>query len=98
MLWPSGADAETAAAGLTYNLRIGTSPGDEEIMAASVATKGVRKVAALGNVGQNKLWALTNLVDWIYLGAASADTNSAVQFSDPSATNFNPRYYRLQSP
>lgn len=59
--WDPASDSATAASGLTYNLRIGITPGGAEIMTPLAAADGRRRVVALGNVGQRKLWTLTNL-------------------------------------
>ena len=49
--WLPSTDAETAANGLTYNLRVGTAPGGTDVVSphANPAT-GLRDVAAMGNV------------------------------------------------
>jgi hypothetical protein len=58
--WDAAKDTETPAAGLTYNLRVGTTPGGGEICAAMAdAGTGLRRVAALGNVNHNLSWAIT---------------------------------------
>jgi hypothetical protein len=47
-------DAETSQASLTYNLRVGTSPGAGDVMPlASDAATGLREVPAMGNVQQD---------------------------------------------
>ncbi len=56
--WSPSADVQTTnAAGLTYNLRIGTNSGGTQIMSpqANVAT-GWRRVARIGNVGTSTRW------------------------------------------
>ena len=49
---------QTPAAGLTYNLRVGTTPGGNEILSAMAAASGLRKVARLGNVNHRLQWTL----------------------------------------
>jgi hypothetical protein len=44
----------TPPAGLTYALKIGTTPGAENIMGANANTSGKRKVSEKGNVEHNK--------------------------------------------
>jgi hypothetical protein len=56
--WSPGTDAQTTnAAGLTYNLRIGTNSGGAQIMSplANLAT-GLRRVARIGNVCTSTRW------------------------------------------
>jgi hypothetical protein len=52
--WNPPADDHTPVPGLSYNVRIGTTPGGVDIISpgADPAT-GVRRVAALGNLGEN---------------------------------------------
>lgn len=47
----SATDDKTPAAGLTYELRIGTGPGASNIMAASSIGNGTRKLLTTGNMG-----------------------------------------------
>ena len=59
MSWDAATDAETPATGLTYNLRVGTTPGGEEICPAMAdAATGHRRVAALGNANHDTSWTL----------------------------------------
>jgi len=52
--WNAPADDHTPAAGLSYNVRIGTTPGGNDILSpeADPAT-GWRRVPTLGNLGEN---------------------------------------------
>ncbi len=67
LTWEKGTDSETPQDGLTYNLRIGTSPGGDEIMPshADPAT-GYRRLAARGNVSHDTSWTVTGLPDGTY--------------------------------
>ncbi|MCX6303107.1 MAG: FG-GAP-like repeat-containing protein [Bacteroidia bacterium] len=56
--WEKAADTETPQNGLTYNLRIGTSPGGCEIMVPMSMADGKRTIQAMGNAGQNTQWAI----------------------------------------
>src|SRR5439155_26445671 len=58
--WAAASDNATAADGLTYNLRVGTTPGGAQIFSPAAAADGTRRIAAMGNVGQRKIWTLTN--------------------------------------
>jgi hypothetical protein len=56
--WSAASDLETATPGLTYNLRVGTTPGGNEIMPSMSLASGYRQVARLGNANHNTEWAL----------------------------------------
>jgi len=50
--WNAGEDSQTPAAGLTYNLRVGRTPGGSEVIAPmSLPQSGTLTVPALGNAG-----------------------------------------------
>jgi hypothetical protein len=58
--WGTAMDAETPTAGLSYNLRIGTTPGGSQVVSAmSDEVSGYRRVAALGNAQQRTAWVVT---------------------------------------
>ncbi|MEI6644873.1 MAG: FG-GAP-like repeat-containing protein [bacterium] len=58
--WNASGDSQTPPAGLTYNLRVGTGPGKDDVFSGLANTaSGFRKVAALGNVNMNRSWSLT---------------------------------------
>jgi hypothetical protein len=49
--WSAGTDARTPAAGLTYNLRVGTTPGSQNVLAANAdSVTGRRLLSGPGNV------------------------------------------------
>ncbi|MBP7691614.1 MAG: VCBS repeat-containing protein [Anaerolineales bacterium] len=60
--WNAAADAETPAAGLSYNIRVGTMPGGVDVVSplADLAT-GFRYIPALGNAGQLLTATVTGL-------------------------------------
>jgi hypothetical protein len=73
MSWDAATDAETATAGLTYNLRVGTTPGGSEISSAHAApASGLRLVAQSGNAQQNTSWALDAPAGEIYYWSVQA--------------------------
>jgi hypothetical protein len=57
--WDAATDAETPAAGLSYNLRVGTSPGAGDIVSpmADPAT-GYRRIPAMGNTNLRTSWEI----------------------------------------
>ncbi len=95
--WDAATDAETPAAGLTYNLRVGTTPGGSEITAAMADdASGYRRVPALGNANHNLSWTLdvpappvywsVQALDAGYAGSAFATEETAGPFSEVPAT------------
>jgi hypothetical protein len=61
--WNASSDAQnTNAASLTYNLRVGTTPGGTDIVApAANLTSGLRHLSAMGNVQHGTNAWLTNI-------------------------------------
>lgn len=60
-IWdPSPTEMETGMV-LTYNLRIGTTPGGNEIMACNADSTGLYHLLIPGNVGQATHWELKNI-------------------------------------
>lgn len=74
--WQPSADLETPQPGLTYNLRVGTTPGGNEIMPSMSDSTGWRKVAQMGNVYQNTTWWLHDLQPGTYYWSVQAIDNS----------------------
>lgn len=73
--WNSGTDVETPNYCLTYNIRMGTTPqGIDVISPMSDLQTGLRRIAKIGNVYQNKSWFLENLgEDKYYWSVQSID-------------------------
>jgi PKD repeat protein len=60
--WNRASDKQSGTNGLTYNLRIGTTPGGGEIISPlSDPVSGFRKIPEPGNVQMNTGWHLENL-------------------------------------
>ena len=75
--WQAAQDAQTPAAGLSYNLRVGTTPGGVEVLSPlALPATGHRLVAAQGNVSQNLEWTLKNLPSGTYFWSVQAIDNS----------------------
>jgi len=71
--WDSSTDDETPQAGLTYNLRIGTTPGGSEIISPMAdTTTGFRRVPRFGNASHLSHWTLTNLPEGTYYWSVQA--------------------------
>ena len=74
--WSAASDAQTPATGLTYNLRVGTTPGGSQIFSgmANPAT-GLRTIPARGNVQKRLSWKLRNLsFGTVYWSVQAVDT------------------------
>jgi hypothetical protein len=56
--WLAETDGQTATSGLSYNLRVGTSPGGSQIMSAMALSSGRRLLPARGNAQERTSWLL----------------------------------------
>ncbi|MFB2921008.1 S8 family serine peptidase [Aerosakkonema funiforme] len=70
--WNPATDAQTPQKGLTYNVRVGTTPGNSNIMSPMAFSNGERKVVQMGNVNQNTSWTLRNLKPGTYYWSVQA--------------------------
>ena len=59
--WAAASDAQTPAAALTYNLRVGTSAGGANVVSPLSLSNGTRLVPQPGNVGERKTFDLRGL-------------------------------------
>ncbi|MCX7722708.1 MAG: FG-GAP-like repeat-containing protein, partial [Verrucomicrobiae bacterium] len=75
LAWEGAWDANQTN-GLTYNLRIGTSPGACNILSPLSNPDGLRKVAARGNVNEAQIWTITNLPGGTYYWSVQAVDHS----------------------
>ena len=83
--WSAATDRQTPSAGLTYNLRVGTSPGKTDVMTPlSNLETGARFVSSRGNAGHNTSWTLRNLPPGTYYWSVQSIDQSyaASGFSD----------------
>ncbi|HVV73694.1 MAG TPA: VCBS repeat-containing protein, partial [Verrucomicrobiae bacterium] len=77
LTWSGGADPRTPTPGLTYNVRVGSTPGGMEIMAAqSDPVTGQRRLPQMGNAWERRFTALTNLPVGIYYWSVQTINNS----------------------
>ena len=75
--WNAASDAQTPTNGLNYNLRVGTTPGGSDILAAQADSgTGTYRVAQLGNAQERLNARLTNLTSGIiyYWSVQAIDT------------------------
>jgi hypothetical protein len=56
--WNAATDNETPSGGLTYNLRIGTTPGAGDVLAPEAGPSGFRRVVAMGNTQHMRTWEI----------------------------------------
>ena len=74
--WSAGSDNETPSSALTYNLRVGTTPGGIDVLAPLSLPGGKRLVVRPGNTGSNTGWRLEGLPPGVYYWSAqSVDTD-----------------------
>jgi hypothetical protein len=63
--WNPGSDPDQPG-GLTYNLRVGTAPGRNDVMPSMSLPDGRRLVPAIGNCGTSTRWILRGLAPGTY--------------------------------
>lgn len=88
--WSAGEEGTTPADGVTYNLRVGTEPGGNDVVSALALESGKRLVARPGNMGSATSVTLRGLrpnttyywsvqsIDNLYNGSAFAEEQSFV--------------------
>ena len=86
--WERGSDRETAAADLTYELRVGTTPGGDDIVSANATAGGSRRDLVEGSCGHT-LKRKFNTATWpkgdIYVSVQSVDASGlGSAFSAPA--------------
>ncbi|MDE6438964.1 MAG: hypothetical protein K2L62_04850, partial [Muribaculaceae bacterium] len=86
--WSRGSDKETAAADLTYELRVGTTPGDDNLVRVAATADGKRLNALPGNCGYT-LKRKFNTASWprgeIYVSVQAIDDGGlGSEFSTPA--------------
>jgi len=75
--WSKSSDNETPQNALTYNLRIGSSPGGADILSPmSNLNDGFRKVPSLGNTNHDTSWTINNLAEGNYYWSVQTIDNS----------------------
>lgn len=75
--WSRGSDLQTAAAGLTYALRIGTTRSGAQILdPLAVLTTGKRRFVSAGNAGSDTSWFIKGLPDGIYYWSVQSVDNA----------------------
>jgi hypothetical protein len=73
LYWDAASDDHTPALGLSYNLRVGTSPGGNDIISSmAVPSTGWRKIARPGNAGNRLFYTLNGLSNGTYYWSVQA--------------------------
>ena len=71
--WDQATDNETPQAGLTYNIRIGTTAGGSEIMTAHAdPSNGYREIVEFGNAQKLTQWTIQGLTAGVYYWSVQA--------------------------
>ncbi|MDA3824213.1 MAG: FG-GAP-like repeat-containing protein, partial [Bacteroidales bacterium] len=79
LYWDSGSDDATPAEGLTYNLRVGTAPGKNDIVSSMTSTTYHSLLKpGMGNVYFNTSWYLKNLEPGTYYWTVQSVDNTQV--------------------
>jgi len=101
--WSAGTDSHTPSAGLTYNLYVGTTQSNGNIVSPDAnLTNGWRKIAGKGNMESKTAFLLKNLapgtyywtvqaIDNSYAGSAFASMQSFT-ITDPLQTTATPSF------
>jgi hypothetical protein len=76
--WDAATDIETPAAGLSYNLQVGTTPGGTDIISPLSIGNGRRQVVNIGNAQENTSWTLNNFTPGTYYWSVQAVDTSFV--------------------
>jgi len=73
LLWQPATDSATPSNGLSYNLRLGTTPGGGDIISPLAdPVTGFRRVVALGNADSSNRWTILNLPAGTYYWSVQA--------------------------
>lgn len=93
--WNAATDSATPAAGLSYNVRAGTTPGGWDLISPHSATpNGFRRLPALGNAQSRRFMLLDGLTNaqTVYWNVQAVDTSFAGgPFAAESSFTFAPR-------
>ena len=73
LVWGPASDAQTPAAGLTYNVRLGTTPGGGDLCGPMADMgSGWRRVVQMGNAGQRRGARIEGLPPGVYYWSVQA--------------------------
>ncbi len=95
--WDPASDTQTPELGLSYNLRVGTTPGGSDVFSGMSSASGYRRIPSTGNAQKMLSWALEGLstnqtyywsvqaIDSAFAGSAWSPEQSV--FLDPVTRN-----------
>lgn len=88
LTWHPAVDAETPSPGLSYNVRVGTTPGGDDVVSGMAdPSTGFRRVARAGNAGSNTTFTLRGLPPGPYYWAVQAiDTSYTASAFTPGGS------------
>ena len=95
--WLASNDDHTPIAGLSYAIKIGTTPNGEEIMSANANTNGIRKSSEKGNAEHSLKWRVSipagiyywsvQAIDAAYAGSNFTTTNKFTVTAETISTD-----------
>ena len=89
LLWNPSIDPETGSKSITYNIRIGSSPGLSDIYSAmTLNNSGVRLIPAFGNTNHNTSWEISGLEQGEYYWSVQAIDNGFLASEFASEKSF----------
>ena len=81
--WNNSTDDLTQSAGLSYSIRVGTSPGGSQIMSPNASENGIRTTPSKGNAEHNLKWKLALSPGTYYWSVQAVDASFiGSQFSE----------------
>jgi predicted outer membrane repeat protein len=74
--WNEATDKQTPSSGLSYNLRVGKTPGSDDVLCCMAdLSSGLRRIPAMGNVQKRLSWTIKGLpCDTYYWSVQAIDT------------------------
>jgi Concanavalin A-like lectin/glucanases superfamily/FG-GAP-like repeat len=95
--WNASSDAQTPASGLTYNVRIGTTPGGSDVMGPMASASGLRRLPQMGNAQERLLayFEAATLGQPYYWSVQAVDSALA---GSPFAAESNFKFLQLPQP
>jgi hypothetical protein len=97
--WDPSTDATTPSAGLSYNIRVGSTPGGSDIVNPMAGADGQRRVARIGNAQKRTSWSINvsqpgpyyvavQAIDAAYAGSAFGTATVGVDGRESSGLDF----------
>ena len=90
--WNSSSDDLTLSTGLSYSIRVGTTPGGSEIMTPNASDSGIRSIPSKGNAEYNLKWKIAlapgkyywsvQAVDASFIGSAFSEEIELIVYDD----------------